>query len=249
MNKNFKVRFSVSILLLIIAAVFLFTFNSIPFKIFFGTFAFVASFELFSFFSNFRTKSAKPAKRNNFPLCIIFSLIEIACLIASTIFIAKQDALTIVVIILGVCGYDVFAYLFGSWLGGKIFKKSRPFPFVSKNKTWEGTILGLLTALILVVFTSFFACITGPGDANEYHLCHTTILWLCPLLALIGDLFESLLKRFFNIKDSNENVIKYPLFTKLELLVGGSEGHGGYLDRIDSLAFTATMLLLLSCIL
>lgn len=240
MNKNFKVRFSISILLLIIATIFLFTFESIPFKIFFGVFATVACFELISFFHNFTKSATKTANRKNLPLCIIFSLIEIACLAASTIFISKQDALTIVVIILGVCGYDVFAYLFGSWLGGKIFKKSRPFPFVSKNKTWEGTILGLLTALILVVFTSFLARITGPDG---------TILWLCPLLALIGDLFESLLKRFFNVKDSNENVIKYPLFTKLELLVGGSEGHGGYLDRIDSLAFTATMLLLLSCIL
>ena len=68
----------------------------------------------------------------------------------------------------------------------------------------------------------------------------------CGPLALVGDLFESWLKRQFNVKDSNEILIKYPFFEKLELLVGGSEGHGGFLDRVDSTAFTAAALLVFS---
>ena len=67
-----------------------------------------------------------------------------------------------------------------------------------------------------------------------------------PAAALTGDLFESYLKRQFKVKDSNEILIKNPVFAKLELLVGGSEGHGGFLDRIDSTAFTSAMLLVIS---
>ena len=88
--------------------------------------------------------------------------------------------------------------------------------------------------LLVFLLTSFVPTMSG-----------LTIFYLAAPLALIGDLFESLLKRVFGIKDSNENVIKNTVFQKLELLVGGSEGHGGYLDRIDSMAFTATILLLI----
>ena len=226
MGKNFSVRLSVSLLLLAIAAIFLFTFDSIPFKIFFGAFAIVAGVELLSFF-----------KRKVSALNIILTIFEIAFLVFSSIFVARITRLEIILLIFGVCGYDVFAYLFGKMLGGSIFKKSRPFPFVSKNKTWEGTFMGLITSFALV---SIILYLTGAS----YYL-----FLLAGPLALIGDLFESLLKRTFDVKDSNEIVIKNPLFAKFELLVGGSEGHGGYLDRIDSMAFTATILLLLSSIL
>lgn len=136
--------------------------------------------------------------------------------------------------IFGICGYDTFAYLFGNALGGKFTGDIRPFRYVSKNKTWEGTIMGLISSFTLV---GFLMIIT-----NSYDY----ILLLTGPLALVGDLLESLLKRTFTIKDSNEIVIKNHIFKKVELLVGGSEGHGGYLDRIDSFAFTATILLLSS---
>ena len=71
----------------------------------------------------------------------------------------------------------------------------------------------------------------------------------CGPLALVGDLFESYLKRKFDVKDSNEILIKNKFFRNLELIVGGSEGHGGFLDRIDSSAFTCTILLLISSLL
>lgn len=228
MTKNFKVRLSVSLLLLAIAAVCLFTFDSIPFKIFFGAFASVAIIELLSFYRRLGTPK---------PYHILLTLAEIFLLAAATIFVAKLDVIQIILLIFGVCGYDVFAYLFGGWLGGSIFGTHRPFPHISKNKTWEGTIMGLISSFVL---SGIIMLITSNADY---------LLLLCGPLALIGDLFESFLKRRFSVKDSNEIVIKNPLFAKLELLVGGSEGHGGYLDRIDSLAFTATAILLLLTIL
>ena len=226
MTKNFKVRLSVSLFLLALGALFLFTFNSIPFKIFFGLFAVVAGIELLSFFKN-----------RHSVLNIIVAVLEITFLVFSTIFIAKASVLDIILIIFGVCGYDVFAYLFGTALGGLFFPKSRPFPFVSKNKTWEGTFMGLITSAALIGIILLIA--------NSYDY----IFFVTGPLALVGDLFESFLKRTFKVKDSNEIIIKNPVFAKLELLIGGSEGHGGYLDRIDSIAFTATMLLLIAAIL
>ena len=65
---------------------------------------------------------------------------------------------------------------------------------------------------------------------------------------MVGDLFESYMKRQFNVKDSNELVVKNPFFDKLEFIVGEKEGHGGFLDRIDSIAFTCTILLILTSI-
>lgn len=227
MDKNFRVRVIVGLSMFVIALVALYTFNSIPFKILFGLFTFVAVIELLSFFKNKKTANT---------LNIFLTICEIIFLIGGVIFVAKIDVNHFWYIILGVPGYDIFAYLFGKIFGGKIFKKSRPFPYVSKNKTWEGTILGLTMAVGMVAIK---IAITGSLATNWIYL-------LCGPLALIGDLFESLLKRKFKVKDSNEIVIKNKFFEKLEILIGGAEGHGGYLDRIDSSAFACTILLLFS---
>lgn len=222
MTNNFITRLIASLALLAIAAVTIFTLDGTPFKIFYGIFAVIAGIELLSFL----TKRAKI-------WWISLILIEIALLVFSSIFIAKISILQIILLIFGVCGYDVFAYVFGGLLGGAIFKKSRPFRFVSKNKTWEGTFMGLICSFLLVGSTLI---ITG---ATDY------IFLLAGPLAVIGDLFESFLKRRYKVKDSSEIVVKNAFFDKFEILVGGRGGHGGYLDRIDSFAFTATILLLL----
>ena len=227
MDKNFKVRVIVGVCLFAVALLALYTFDSIPFKIIFGFFALVSAIELLSFF-----------KRSHKPENYVLALIELAFLVCSVIFIAGIDADHFWYIILGVPGYDIFAYLFGKAFGGKIFKKSRPFPHISKNKTWEGTILGIVMAIGMV---AILMAVRGTSTIDWMYL-------LCGPLALMGDLFESFLKRRFKVKDSNEILIKNPFFAKLELLVGGSEGHGGYLDRIDSTAFATTVLLIISLI-
>ena len=71
------------------------------------------------------------------------------------------------------------------------------------------------------------------------------VFLMCGPLALVGDLFESFLKRQFGVKDSNEIIIKNNFFRVIEMFVGGSEGHGGFLDRLDSTAFTGTILSLI----
>ncbi len=222
MDKNFRVRFIVGFGIFVVAVVSMYTFNEIPFKILFGIFALVAAVELFSFF-----------KRKISPGLVILALLEFAFLVGGTIFASKIDVSHFWYIILGVPGYDIFAYLFGKTLGGKIIKNSRPFPHISKNKTWEGTFMGLVCSFLLV------GIILLATNSTDY------LFLLAGPLAVIGDLFESFLKRRYKIKDSSEIVVKNPFFDKFEILVGGRGGHGGYLDRIDSMAFTATILLIL----
>ena len=227
MDKNFRVRFVVGLGIFVVALVGLYTFDSIPFKILFGLFAFMSMIELFSFF-----------KRKFSVLNVVLAILEIAFLVCGTVFVARINVDYFWYIILGVPGYDVFAYLFGKLCGGKIFKKSRPFPHISKNKTWEGTVLGLLMAVGLVAIK-----MAAAGDfATDW------MYLLCGPLALMGDLFESYLKRKFKVKDSNEILIKNKFFQVLEGCVGGSEGHGGFLDRIDSTAFACTVLLIIAAV-
>lgn len=224
MDKNFKVRTIITISMFIVALLGLYTFDSIPFKIIFIFFTLMSAIELGSFFTK---------KHRLFN--VILALFELAFLVFGAVFVVRIDLNHFWYIILGVCGYDIFAYLFGKLCGGKIFKKSRPFPHISKNKTWEGTCLGLVTSNIMV---AIMMGIRGTFSTDWMFL-------FCGILALIGDLFESSLKRTFDVKDSNEIIIKNKFFRFLELFVGGSEGHGGYLDRIDSTAFTSTVLLVI----
>lgn len=104
---------------------------------------------------------------------------------------------------------DSMAYLVGSQIG-----KTKLFPSVSPNKTWEGTLGAGL-------FTLVFA----------YALCHwskdfSLIFWIVTGLTVwifgtYGDLVESQLKRYYKVKDSG-NILP---------------GHGGFLDRFDSFIF------------
>jgi CDP-diglyceride synthetase len=225
MDKNFRVRVICGLGMFIVALVALYTFDSIPFKIIYGLFALISAIELVSFFW----------RKISF-WHVLLAIIEIVFLVCSSIWVAKVDRYHFWYIILGVCGYDIFAYLLGKAFGGKIFKKSRPFPHISKNKTWEGTFLGLLM--------SFLMCLTMMLVRGTFEF--DWVYLLCGPLALVGDLYESFLKRRFKVKDSNEILIKNKVFEKIEMVIGGTEGHGGYLDRIDSTAFTTTILLLIS---
>ena len=229
MDKNFRVRVICGLGLFAVALIAMYTFDAVPFKILFGVFAIIAGIELLSFFKKFFKKVAHFKN-------VILAIVEIMFLIYGSMFIAQIGVVEIWYLIFGVCGYDIFAYLCGKMFGGKIIRNHRPFPKISKNKTWEGTILGLTISIILVLILT-----TALGRADYIYL-------LCGPLALMGDLFESYLKRQFKVKDSNEIVIKNKFFEKLEILVGGTEGHGGYLDRIDSIAFTATVLLIITAL-
>ena len=104
---------------------------------------------------------------------------------------------------------DIFQYAWGKLLGRyKILPESSP------NKTWEGLIGGVVTTVVVGYFLRFLT----PFSEVE-------ILIACALIAItgfIGDVVVSAIKRDIGLKDTGDTI----------------PGHGGILDRIDSLAFT-----------
>jgi len=105
--------------------------------------------------------------------------------------------------------YDTFAYLTGYFFGKhKIHKR------ISPQKTWEGFIAGAVFALITGVLN---AVIFKSTTMAEWLIIAGIII----IFGTLGDLFESKIKRDINIKDSG-NILP---------------GHGGLLDRFDSLLF------------
>ena len=104
---------------------------------------------------------------------------------------------------------DTSAYLVGSFIG------KTPFSKISPKKTWEGTIGGALLCILIIALLGKFIPI-----AQKINVIHwISIATLCAVFGTIGDLIESKLKRMANIKDSGSFM----------------PGHGGFLDRFDSL--------------
>lgn len=104
---------------------------------------------------------------------------------------------------------DSFAYLFGTTLG-----KHRMFERISPKKSWEGFIGGAVFALIIgIVNAVLFQTLS--------MFSWIAIAALTVIFGTLGDLFQSKLKREIGVKDSG-NILP---------------GHGGFLDRLDSLLF------------
>jgi len=105
----------------------------------------------------------------------------------------------------------------GAYYTGKTFGKHKLAPSISPNKTWEGSVGGLVLAIVVA------------GLFKEYLLPDLTWMDAIVLAVLggvwgqLGDLLESALKRNVGVKDSGKML----------------PGHGGMLDRFDSLIFTA----------
>jgi len=98
--------------------------------------------------------------------------------------------------------------------GGKAFGKHKLAPEVSPNKTIEGSVCGALSAIVTGLI---IALIIG-----EPVVCFMLTALICSSLGQMGDLIASLLKRMAGVKDYS-NLIP---------------GHGGAMDRIDSLLFS-----------
>ncbi len=121
--------------------------------------------------------------------------------------------------------FDTFAYCAGS-----LFGKHKFFERISPKKTWEGTLIALV--LTLAASTLFYFIPIWQGDA-ETSFGHNGVLtrpwhWIgfafvIVVAASLGDLVESMFKRNAQVKDSG-NILP---------------GHGGILDRLDSLFFAA----------
>lgn len=144
--------------------------------------------------------------------------------------------------LLGGCAFvcvitDTAAYLVGTLIGGKLIKK-HPFPKISPHKSYEGLIAGLIAGVVGAYLWRAFAM--GPGTPITFWR-----LALVAPLSVLGDLLESRFKRLYGVKDANDFLINAPVLGWLEKPLGGRDGHGGYFDRLDSLALALFVQLLL----
>ena len=129
----------------------------------------------------------------------------------------NNGGLIIISIFITLWATDSAAYFLGSAFG-----KHKLFPRVSPNKSWEGAIAGFIFAIVtMVVLNTILLSFISFTDA-------LVIGFIIGLFGQIGDLIESLLKRDAGVKDSS-NLIP---------------GHGGVLDRFDSLFFSAPLIFL-----
>jgi phosphatidate cytidylyltransferase len=108
----------------------------------------------------------------------------------------------------------------GAYFIGKSMGKKKLWPEISPNKTVEGSIGGVVCAVVVAVLFGIFSSI----NAMILELIGITIV--LSVFGQIGDLVESAFKRHFNVKDSG-NILP---------------GHGGILDRFDSLLFVWPLL-------
>lgn len=107
--------------------------------------------------------------------------------------------------------FDTCAYIVG-----KKFGEKKLLPSISPNKTFVGTLGGLIITILISILLSKYML--------DFSILYGIIFGaVISVFGQLGDLFESLLKRYLNIKDSGTLL----------------PGHGGFLDRFDSVLFAA----------
>ncbi len=109
------------------------------------------------------------------------------------------------IIILSIWVNDTMAYIVGSLIG------KTPFNKISPKKTWEGTAGGAVLCVMVVSLVGYFI--------TDKFYNWSVIAVICAIFGTAGDLLESKLKRMAGVKDSGSFM----------------PGHGGFLDRFDSL--------------
>ena len=150
---------------------------------------------------------------------ILYSVLPFA-LMHKLVFDANQlqyNPNFLLIIILLIWSNDTFAYLGGTFIG-----KHKMIERVSPGKTWEGTLFGIFITIALCFY--FHKNIQETTSLSWIFLS-----FLIPILATVGDLVESMIKRIANVKDTG-NIMP---------------GHGGILDRFDSILFVVPFIVII----
>lgn len=137
------------------------------------------------------------------------------------VFKYAQSAFLIIYVVLGTISTDIGAYFVGI-----LFGKHKLNPRISPKKTWEGFFGGIIFSCLVSLAWAFFLDLGGYPILPSLDLNHwywvLLISAVMPIIANLGDFAFSAIKRSYGIKD----------FSKI------IPGHGGVLDRIDSVLFT-----------
>ena len=144
--------------------------------------------------------------------------------ITTPVFKYAQSSFLLFYVVIGVFMNDMGAYFAGIFFG-----KHKINPRISPKKTWEGLVGGVIISAICSISWALFLDLGG--YPIHPSLCLNKWYWviaislLMPLLGVIGDFVFSAIKRHFGVKDYSQ------IFP----------GHGGVLDRVDSLLFAAAL--------
>lgn len=163
---------------------------------------------------------------SSFTLCYPGSFF-LALVMIGEILPRELSVFIMILALLSPAATDVGAYFVGTFFG-----KRKLAPEISPKKTVEGAIGGVASCLI-IVGAVYFVLIKANvlqmfPDIMAIEWYHVMICaFLCSIFSQIGDLIASAVKRFANIKD----------FSRVLL------GHGGIMDRLDSILFSATVAL------
>ena len=158
---------------------------------------------------------------NNIALSLVNGLFLLVPMLASLAILQSQEKFLMLLLLFYIWAADI-----GAYFSGRRFGRKKLCPEVSPNKTFEGVYGGILLAQIVAILYVVFA-VQGPKINDFFVFCFLALV--VSLVSVLGDLFESVLKRMNNQKDSGSLL----------------PGHGGLLDRIDSLTASAPMFLLL----
>lgn len=175
------------------------------------------------FFELFRNKQSATVNLGATLLGILYigffsaAIINLREFYSESVFLYSQGGYLIISIFVSIWICDSAAYFVGSAYG-----LHKLMPRVSPNKSWEGAIAGFVFAIIgMIAAREFFLEFLKLRDA-------VAIGFIVGTFGQIGDLVESLLKRDNHVKDSSSII----------------PGHGGILDRFDSLLFAAPVVYL-----
>ncbi len=106
----------------------------------------------------------------------------------------------------------------GAYFYGRVYGRRKLSPRLSPKKTWEGYIAGIITAIIGTTLFAFLWRLPAGPETAITPLAGALLGLVISIVAPLGDLGESMIKRQFGIKDSSHLI----------------PGHGGAFDRIDS---------------
>ncbi len=149
---------------------------------------------------------------------MFFITFFICMMLSCIVFVRKMQygALYVWLVFLAAYVSDTFAYFFGRFFG-----RNRPFKNLSPNKSIEGCIAGV--AFVLIAFAVFGMIIQQTYNLEINYVNLLVIAFVSSIMGQFGDLAASRIKREHALKDFS----------------GLIPGHGGIMDRLDSVLFTA----------
>ena len=169
--------------------------------------------------------------RGSFPMTmaaeafLVVTYVSVSFTSLSTVRYIEHGLICVMLAFLSAWGTDVMAYI-----GGSLFGKHKLIPEVSPKKTVEGSVCGIISAILVCIL--YGVIIEALTDINASYLSLAIIGCVLSVIAQLGDLAASLIKREHAIKDYGDLL----------------PGHGGIMDRFDSILAVSTPLMAI-CIL